>query len=327
MAIGNDDLDELDVDSGFNNNSDDIDHDSDLDQPSSKNEDAVDILLREQGIEDKSKIKFENDEGQTEEVNWNDLDADTQLNILSSGNEEEDTGLTNDEINLINSIRQSQLTPAEYLNYAQNIGINQYAQQLQQSIRPQYQVDDISDDELYVIDFMTRTNATEDEAFKALEREKEDLGLYQKQINSIRNEYRATEEESYQLDAYQRQEEAQAQLNQFANNIGYEINNFNDFAGYDLNLDSRDKQEIYEFITGRDPAGYSYLAKALNDPAILTRMAWFVLHGEQMVRDVDDYYKRELTNTRRNRQDSNVVYKQKSNNRTKSNIYDDLDEF
>ena len=47
-------------------------------------EDIINSLLESRGIEDSSKIKFENEDGEIEEVSWNDLDNESKLNILNS---------------------------------------------------------------------------------------------------------------------------------------------------------------------------------------------------------------------------------------------------
>jgi len=86
-------------------------------------------LLKDRGIEDKSKIKFENEDGQVEEVDWNNLNDQDKLNILRSSEEQPETGLDDSEINLINAIRTSGMTPQEYLNYIGNYAAQSYAQQ------------------------------------------------------------------------------------------------------------------------------------------------------------------------------------------------------
>jgi hypothetical protein len=65
-------------------------------------------------------------------------------------------------------------------------------------------------------------------------------------------------------------------------------------------MDADDKEELYDFITGFDQAGTSILGKAMNDPAILVKMAWFALHGEDMLDDISDYVKQQVTSIRRN---------------------------
>ena len=45
-------------------------------------DDIITTLLKEKGIKDSSKIKFEGDDGNTEERAWKDLSKEEQLNIL-----------------------------------------------------------------------------------------------------------------------------------------------------------------------------------------------------------------------------------------------------
>ena len=287
-------------------------------------------LLRSRGIEDLSKIKFENDEGEIEEVDWNTLSKEDKLNIFNSSAKDPDTDLDESEIQLINTIRQSQLSPSEYIQYVQQNTIQNYLQNNQQ--HTQYKVNELTDDELFVADLVARTNVSEEEAFEALDRFKSNPNLFKKQIDGIRSEYQKQEDERLQYDQIKRQEEQQEQFNIFANGIVNEITRFNEFAGCDLNMDNEDKQELYEFITGFDSAGNSHFGKALNDPNLLVKMAWFALNGEKMIQDINDYYKKEISNVRKesynkglkDKNKPNVVHKP-INNISKSDIFDDLD--
>lgn len=305
-------------------------HDVDTSSPDDDSEDFITSLLKTRGIEDKSKIKFENEEGETEEVDWESLDNKTKLNILNSS-AGDDTDLDDSEIQLINAVRRSQLTPAEYIQYIQQDSINRYLQNNQIST---YKVDELNDDELYIADLLARTGVTEEEALESLQRAKANEASFKKQIGAIRAEYQKSEEEAIKYNEFQQQEAAQVQFNQFAEGIRDQIVDFNEFAGCDLNMDNEDKQELYEFITGFDAAGNSHFGKALNDPALLVRMAWFALNGEQMIQDINDYYKKEISNVRKQSynkglQDSkdkpNVVHK--NINPKSQNVFDDLDDF
>jgi hypothetical protein len=91
---------------------------------------------------------------------------------------------------------------------------------------------------------------------------------------------------------------------------------------------------LYEFITGVDAAGVSHFGKVLNDPEWLVRMAWFALNGEQMINDINEYYKKEIANVRKEsynrglqgKDKTTVVHKNIQRNNT-SKDYDDLDDF
>lgn len=174
---------------------------------------------------------------------------------------------------------------------------------------------------------------TEEEAVEALEKAKSNDKLFTKQMGAIRNEYKRLEEENRQYTQMQQQEYAQSQFNQFAEKIENSIINFKEFSGYDLNMDNNDMQDLYTFIIGTDKAGNNWFSKALNDPDTVVQMAWFILNGEKMIQDMNEYYQKEITNVRKESYNKGlkdagkkdkVTYKPK----TKVNRdYDDLDDF
>lgn len=294
-------------------------------------------LLKSRGIEDPTKIKFENDQGEIEEVDWNSLDNEIKLNILNSSIGEAEDNLDSSEIELINAIRESQLTPAEYMQYIQRTGIETYLQNIQ-SQGQVYSVDQYSDEELYVMDLISKSeDITEEEALEALERAKSNEALFKKQMGAIRNEYKRAEEESLQYAKLKQEQEAQDQFNQFAEKIEDSIINFKEFSGCELNMSNEDMQDLYNFITGYDSAGNNWFTKALSDPESVVQMAWFLLNGEKMIQDMNEYYQKEITSVRQesynkglkdaNKKDTQTVtYKPKG----KANVtqtFDDLDDF
>ena len=174
------------------------------DSTEEKEDDFLNSLLKSRGIEDKSKIKFATEEGDVEEVDWNNLSNEDKLNILSSSENTPENGLDESEIQLINAIRNSGMNPAEYLQFIGNGEVQRYIQNSQQ---PQYEIDAYSDDELFLMDFMSRMGEiTEDEATEALERAKANEGLFKKQVEAIRNEYKQAEQEN-QMQAQLEQEQ------------------------------------------------------------------------------------------------------------------------
>lgn len=301
-----------------------------------EDDDFISSLLKSRGIEDKSKIKFETDEGDVEEVDWNNLSNQDKINILQSSEVTPETGLDESEIQLINTIRNSGMNPQEYLQYIGNGEVNRYIQNNQQ---PQFEIDQYSDDELFLMDFMSRTGeVTEDEAVEALQRAKANETLYQKQIESIRNEYKKIEQENLMQEQLEQEQLEQQQYEQFSNQIVDEINNLNEIQGFDLNMDSDDMQTLYDFITGSDAAGNNYLAKALSDPRILVKTAWLALNGDQMVNDISNYFQKEIANVRKESYKKGVVDTQKKINNSNNvvfkdkpgsqqEIYSDLDDF
>lgn len=351
MEIGNNDEIIDDIDDVFEeeeNNSNDSNeqsgeqHNDDSNESNNQEssnegeEDFVSSLLKTRGIEDKSKIKFENDEGYVEEVDWDNLSTRDKLNILQSSEATPETGLDESEIQLINTIRNSGMKPAEYLQFIGNGEVQRY---IQNNYQPQFEIDQYSDDELFLMDFMSRMGeVTEDEAAEALQRAKTNENLYQKQIDSIRNEYKQAEKENLMQEQLEQEQHAQEEYEQFSNQIVDEINNLTEIQGFDLNMDSDDMQTLYDFITGQDAAGNNYLAKALSDPQTLVKTAWLALNGDQMINDISNYFQKEIASVRREsynkgvtdtqkkmNKSNNVVFKDKPGSRQET--YSDLDDF
>lgn len=305
-----------------------------LNKNSNESEDFIDSLLKSKGIEDKTKIKFENEEGSIDEVDWDTLSNEDKLNIIQSSDTVQKPSFLDSEIELINAIRQSGMSPSEYLNYIGSDSVNRYIQNTQ---TPQYTVDQYNDDELFLADFMTRMqDVTEEEAQEALAQAKSNETLFQKQINAIRNEYKTIENENLQQSQIEQEQQQQLQYQEFTDNVVNEINNFTNISEYGIELADEDKQELYDFITGADAAGNNYFAKAMADPKTLVETAWFALNGKQMINDLTDYFKKEITQVRKEsyekgkqdaskKQNSQVVYKKKEV--TDTNMFDDLDDF
>ena len=133
------------------------------DDSQTEDDDFVSQLLRSRGIDDKTKIKFENEDGEIEEVNWDSLSSQDQFNLIQSSEAKvEEPNISDDEIELINAIRNSGMTPTEYINYIQQ-GVSQPV------VEQHYTVDDYSDDELFLADFLSRMgDITDEEAQQAL---------------------------------------------------------------------------------------------------------------------------------------------------------------
>ena len=77
-------------------------------------------LLALQGVSDMNKIKFEDESGAVVEKSWNSLSNNEKLMILSH-QEAPDTSLDAAEIELINQIRDSGMTPDQYIQSLETI--------------------------------------------------------------------------------------------------------------------------------------------------------------------------------------------------------------
>ena len=294
---------------------------SEVQETNDTEDDIIASLLADKGITDVNKIKFQGDEG-IEEYSWNDLDHEEKLNILRSNpTTTTSDDLDDSEIDLINMLRNSRMTPDEYISYVQNQGIQAYLQNQQPQMASS--IDEISDDELYLTDIITKLgddNVTDQELQDILDNAKSNPTLYKKQVDAIRKEYTLREENMRSQELKMQQQQQQEQYDVFAQNVAREIQNLTDYYGYELNMNEEEMDQLYEFITGFDNAGVSIFGKALNDPATLVKMAWSVLYGEQAIQDINEYWTNELKNSRSSKKDkrkSNVEIRQNNINNTK----------
>ena len=253
--------------------------------------DFMSDFLKTRGIDDLEKINFEDEEGNITERSWNDLSKEEKINILNMPLEtpQVDNGndLSEEEINLLTQIRQSNMTPSEYL---QSIAGEQV------EITPQYKIDDLSDDEVYLLDLESRVGElTDEEAAQALTNAKQNEDFFKKQIEGIRKEYKEREDFKTQQEQAEAEQQQQEAFEQYQAKVVDAIDNFTSIGNFDLNFEDADKDELAEFMLSRDAAGNNYLFEALQDPETLTKAAWFILNGEEAFNTISDYFTQQIT--------------------------------
>ena len=277
-----------------------------------KTPDLVFEVLKSKNINPEA-IKFENDEGEIEERIWSELSFEEQKNIIVSNDLDVDYGLEEDEINIINDFRESKLSYQDYLQNIKKQAIEEYSQEYNP-----YQVstiDDYTDDELYLLDLKNRTpDFTDEELILALETEKINESLFSKKITGLRKEYKSLEEQKIQAEQELTEQENARLVEGFQNTIKESVSNITSIGN--LQLSSDEKTNIYNFITGTDSSGERLISSALNDPEQLVKMAWFALYGEQGFNVIQDYFTKELANSRKSK--SSVVYTDKNTKENKT---------
>jgi hypothetical protein len=100
----------------------------DEDEQGSSDESALSRYLKTMGISDPEKIKFENEKGDIEEINWDSLSEDEKFNILSTEQDNSELDLDDAEIDLINRIRLSNMSVDDFVRSIHQQGINQAKQ-------------------------------------------------------------------------------------------------------------------------------------------------------------------------------------------------------
>lgn len=291
MNIGINDLDDDDFGMGFEpSNQEPSVNEPPAQEPPHKQEtesgdDFITDFLKSRGIDDISKIKFESDDGNIEEKSWESLSKEEKLNILNTpldnNIDNNNYDLTDEEIQLLSEIRQSNLTPSKYI------------EQLTETTSEgqQYKIDDLSDDELFLLDLESRVGELTDEvAAQALSNAKQNEDLFNKQIEGIRKEYKEREDYQLQQEEAELEQQQQEAYNQFQDSVINSISQFDSIGNLDLNFDDSDKEELAQFMLSRDEAGNNYLWQALQDPDTLVKAAWFILNGDEALNNISEYF-------------------------------------
>lgn len=298
-------------------------------EESSEQYDLITEVLKLQGINDLDKIKFEDDNGAIIERPWSSLSRDEQLNILMN-QEAEDTALEDSEIELINYMRSNGMTPQDLIN---SIHANALHNQSQESQR--FDVEELSDEKLFALDLIDRVgydNITDEEIEEAIENAKQNEALFKKTVEGIRNEYIQLQKDEESRMEFQRQEEQKAAFNNFASSIVNEIRGLNSFAGQELELTEEDAQQLYSYILDLDNTGVSAFGRALQDPTLFTRAAFWTLHEnqitEELTKQIQESYKRGYEAAKKDLgKSSNVVIKPKNKKTSTFDEYVDDEEW
>lgn len=182
---------------------------TDDDSTTPEDTDLLTDLLRAKGIVDPKAIKFTDDEGNITEHDFNSLSREEQLEILNSSDSDNDGELTPDELSIIKFIRDNNLTIDQYNQYIGRQAVDGY---LKYNDQPQYAIDSLSDEELYLLDLkQTIKDISDDDAQAYLSHEKENEQLWNKKIAGLRDSYKEkeaaqAEEQELMAEAEQKQQ-------------------------------------------------------------------------------------------------------------------------
>lgn len=258
-------------------------------------DDLITSILKSRNI-DPSAVKIENENGEIEEVDFYSLSLDEQKDILFP--EDDVTSkydLDDQEINLINHIRQYGVTPSQFLQIYGESVLNNSQQPQEVSVS----IDQLEDDEIFIADLKSKLeDITDEEAAQALELEKSNPELYAKKVNSLRNYYRQMELDEQDRLAKEAEAEEFKAYKEFESKIVDTIEDMSkgiDLGTESLAWDLNDKEDIAAFILDSDKTGTRYLAKALQDPKMLVQMSWFALKGQEAISSISSYYKAKIT--------------------------------
>lgn len=272
---------------------------NDDDVESSK--DYISRLLESKGI-DRNKIQILDEEGNPTEVSFDSLSEQDKFDIL---NYQEDPVLPEDhEIQMINFLRQNNMTLQDFAEWQRQEAIQEYLSQ-QQAVSD---TDSYSDEEIVAYDYIKRfgESMSDEEIDAEIERLKADPEAFAKRVSLLRNAFKAEEEAQAKL--YQDEAAAKQAENEqmFINTYHQAMASIDNIQNTEL--DDNDRDELLRFVLEKDQANRTGLSKAMDNPENVLKMAWYLLHGEERVDAMIDYFQKEIS--KRSKPGPRVVTKQ-----------------
>ena len=272
----------------------------DTEESVDENESSIYAFLRERGIKDPSKIQFTNEDDSVEELDFNNLSKDEQLEVLRMIS---DPGLTENEINTINYLRQNNATLEQVVDYFAQKRLEDYLKENPDKVHQKvYSIDDYTDDDLFIYDLKQRyPDFTDEELMSELEKAKEDEEIFKRKAEVIRNTFKEQEDQAEQAQIEQERQQVEDLRNNLMNAAGRfnEVQlDYTDDESDSLIIDDTDKMEMMSYILDQDQDGKSQLVRDLEDPDRLIELAWFATQGPKMMSELNKHWKKQLSDLR-----------------------------
>lgn len=246
--------------------------------------------LQTQGIKDMNSIAFDNGNGGEARRSWNSLSKEEKLGILGLSNaivETSDDNYSQEEIDLIQQIRDSRQSPSEYLQSLQD----KAAQQVKDE---SYNIDDLTDDQLYLYDLIDKygnENVTDEELDSLLNNAKSNPELYRKTVIALRAEYKKQEDDLRISEQQAKEQQKEAQYDGFKSTILNEIESLSDIGGLEIELSVDEMNDFANFVLTRDEEGNSEFGRLMDNPKVFTQAALWIYKGRDIMNEISSQIK------------------------------------
>lgn len=247
-------------------------------------------LLKSKGFNPESiKIKDEDDD-ELKEVKFSELSDEEKLELLNYNQEELE--FTDNEIEAIEFLRENQMSLEDLAKAIREKTIAE----LEQKSEPTYEVDDFSDDELFLIDFKNKygEDFTEEELLVALDKAKENEDLYAKQMSKVRSNFKEYEQQAKEAEEQEALAQQEAKEQEYISKVVEVARSLNDMHDT-VDLDDDDKEDILSFMFDKLPTGGTAMDKALDNPEMRYKVAWYIKNGDDVFKEIRQYYKDEIS--------------------------------
>lgn len=256
-------------------------------------EDVLTSFLKDRGISDPTKIQFENENGEIEDVDFNSLSREEQLTMLQ---ELTDPGLTDHEIEVVNYLRKNKVSFNEVIDYFANQRLEEYLNEHPEDRHQQsYSIDEYSDDELYLADLKSKyPSFSDEELMSKLNIAKSDENLFKKEVDVLRESYKAEEDRMLK----EAEDAEKQQYEDLQNNLMQAVSVFNEISldsadpeSDSLVIEDEDKRQILAYLLNQDKDGKSQFVKDIENPTALIELAWYRTHGKDTIEGITRYWK------------------------------------
>ena len=284
---------------------DNSDSDSDNNESNSENEPEEDVItsyLKSRGIEDVTKIKFENEDGETEDRDWNSLSKEEQLTMLE---ELSSSDYTDYERSVIDYLRRNNTDLQTVIDYFQKKAVEDYLNENPDKVhQKEYKIDDYSDDELYISDLKLKyPDFTDEELNERLESAKGNEELFKKEVDALRAFYKEQEENQAKEAEETAKQEYEALQNALLNaasrfvEVKFDVEDAEDPGGFEI--EDSDRQRALAYLLALDKDGQSQFDKDLSDPNALFELAYLRTSARDLLNGTSQYYKKVIADTRK----------------------------
>lgn len=264
-------------------------------------DDAMTAFLKSKGIADPTKIQFENENGEIEDVDFNSLSREEQMTMLQ---ELTAPDLSEHEVGVINYLRQNRVTFDQVIDYFANQRLEAYLNEHPEDVHQKnYSIDDYNDDELYLADLKSKyPSFSDEELLSKLNIAKSDEDLFKKEVDVLRESYKAQEDQMLK-DAELAE---QQQYEDLQNSLMYAVSNLNEISldttdpsSDSLVVEDKDKHQILAYLLNQDKDGKSQFVKDIENPNTLIELAWYRTHGRDVIDGISQYWKDILKSERK----------------------------
>lgn len=262
---------------------------------------AVDKYLQSKGFEN-SEVTIYDENDEEIKVNFHELSSDEQLDILSSiTTKERGAQLYADEQEWINELRKNNLDFDSFLELYKN----SIMEELGATQEDSYEIDAYDDRELFLLDLKNKYDLTDEELQSELEKELQNEELFEKKVAKTRAEYKELETQYRQMQEQEFARQQEQEYQHFAQQMVGIATNINEFHG--LELEDDDKNDTLSYMLDLDDNGVSQLARDLQDPEKLYAVAWYLRHGNDAFRIIENAHESEISKLRALRDKPNVI--------------------